>query len=47
MTQLRRAATALRDFARGFLGLATPLPRETGAARARLRETAERRPRCC
>ncbi len=47
MTRLRRVAAALRDFARGFLGIATPLPRETGAARAQLRETAERKPRCC
>jgi hypothetical protein len=46
MTRLRRAAAALRDFARGFLGIATPLPRDASRARARLRET-ERRPRCC
>jgi len=47
MTPLRRAAVALRDFVRGFLGLATASPRDAARARTHLRETAERRRRCC
>jgi hypothetical protein len=47
MSRVRRVAAALRDFARGFLGIATPLPRDARRARAKLDETAQRRPRCC
>jgi hypothetical protein len=43
---LRRAAAALRDFARGFLGLGAPLPADPAAARERLRRD-DPTPRCC
>jgi hypothetical protein len=46
VTTLRRVIANLRDFARGFLGVTTPLPRDAAAVRRRLAE-AERRPRCC
>jgi len=45
--RLRRAAAALRDFARGFLGLAAAKPADASAARSQLRDAAERRPHCC
>ena len=47
MTRLRAAAAALRDFARGFLGLGVPVPRDAAVARKQIRETAERRSHCC
>ena len=47
MTRLRQAAAALRDFARGFLGIATPLPRDGAAARHRIKDDASRRSHCC
>jgi hypothetical protein len=47
MSALRRFAAALRGFAQGFLGLGAPPHEGPGAARDRIRDTAERRPRCC
>ena len=47
MTRLRTVLGAIRRFARGFLGLATPISRDPAAARAQLQDAAERRPRCC
>ena len=44
---LRGAARALRDFARGYTGLATAPPVATAAGRRALEEEAARRPRCC
>jgi hypothetical protein len=44
---LTRAGQALRAFARGFLGLAAPAPRESEAWHAHQRERAERRTPCC
>ena len=44
---LARAANALRAFARGFLGLAAPTPRESEAWHAHQRERAARRTPCC
>jgi hypothetical protein len=50
--RLRRAAVALQDFARGFLGLAAPAAggppaSDPAAARAALAARARRRGRCC
>lgn len=47
MKRLRAAAIALRDFARGFLGLARPIPSDAAAARREIEASAERRPHCC
>lgn len=47
MKRLRAAAIALRDFARGFLGLAAPPVSSSEAARRQIRDAAERRPHCC
>jgi len=47
MSALRRAAAALRDFARGFLGVAAPPPRDAASARRRITDDAARRGRCC
>jgi hypothetical protein len=44
---LRRAGRAVRDFARGFLGLAAPPPRNPDGARAHLCEKARGRTPCC
>jgi hypothetical protein len=44
---LLRAARNLRAFARGFLGLAAPPPRDPRAARAHHRERARTRTPCC
>jgi hypothetical protein len=41
------AARALRGFARGFLGLRTPLPRDPEALCAHHRERARGRTPCC
>jgi hypothetical protein len=47
VTRVRAAIAALRDFARGFLGLAAPVPADPDAAREHLRQTDDHRPRCC
>jgi hypothetical protein len=47
MNRVRAVLTALRGFARGFVGITTPPPRDAGAARAQLRQAAEHRPHCC
>jgi hypothetical protein len=44
---LSRTILALRAFARGFLGLATPTPHESEAWHAHQRERAARRTPCC
>lgn len=48
---LGRAGRALRDFLRGFLGVAggaaTPQGADSAAARRALEERAARRPPCC
>ncbi len=44
---LRRAGRAVRDFARGFLGLAAPLPRDPDGAREQLCRRARVRTPCC
>jgi len=44
---LAQIGTALRAFARGFLGLATTAPRESEAWHAHQQERAERRTPCC
>ena len=44
---LRRAGRALRDFARGFLGLAAAPPRDPHGARAYLDQKARGRTPCC
>jgi hypothetical protein len=46
-TVLRRGWLALRAFARGFVGLAAPLPRESHAWHAHQRERAAKRTTCC
>ena len=47
MIRTRRVLAALRDFARGFLGLAEPPPADAQAARTQIKDAAERRPHCC
>jgi hypothetical protein len=47
MKRVRHVVAALRDFARGFLGLPGPASHDAAAARRRIRDTAERRPHCC
>ena len=47
MTAIRSAVAALRNFTRGFLGLATPPPTNPAAARLHLEDAAKRRPHCC
>jgi hypothetical protein len=47
MKLVRRAARALRDFARGFLGLASPPPRDPDGARRHLHRKAQGRTPCC
>ena len=47
MRRLRTALSALRGFARGFVGLATAAPVDASAARARICDAAEKRPHCC
>jgi len=44
---LRDAARALRDFLRGFTGLAAAPTTADAAGRRALEEEAARRPRCC
>jgi hypothetical protein len=44
---LTRAGAALRAFARGFTGLATPPPRNASGAREHLCRKAEGRTPCC
>jgi hypothetical protein len=44
---LRDAARALREFDRGFTGLAAAPAAVDAAGRRALEEAAERRPRCC
>jgi len=44
---LRGAACALRDFLRGFTGLARAPKAADAAGRRALEEEAARRPRCC
>jgi hypothetical protein len=44
---LRGAARALRDFLRGFTGLAAAPRTADAAGRRALEEEAARRPRCC
>ncbi|HVH18065.1 MAG TPA: hypothetical protein VNF72_07185 [Myxococcota bacterium] len=44
---LRQGWLALRAFARGFTGLAAPMPRESEAWHAHQRERAARRTPCC
>jgi hypothetical protein len=47
MSRLRLVIEAVRAFARGYLGIATPVPRDAAAARAHLEDAAKRRPHCC
>jgi hypothetical protein len=47
MIRVRAALDALRSFARGFLGFATPMPSDPAAARKQIQQSAESRPRCC
>ena len=44
---LRRTLANLRAFARGFLGLATPLPHDAHSTRARFRDAERKRTPCC
>jgi len=45
--RVRAVVAALRGFARGFVGITAPPPRDADAARAQLLHAAEHRPRCC
>jgi hypothetical protein len=47
MKRVRRVIAALRDFARGFLGIPVRAAPDGRDARQRLRDTAERRQHCC
>ena len=47
MIRVRAVLDALRSFARGFLGLAAPMPSDPATARKQIQDAAERRPHCC